>query len=420
MSNFNNKSITNKGLELLSAAMAGGKLEFTRIVMGSGTYSGDIGVIESLVNQKQSLDIKSITKKGSQVILSTTLLQSAITEDFYWKEIGVYAKGADNIEVLYMYGSATDTSFISRDMLNEKMINVGVLVSNAQNVSATIDGSLVYLSRADLEAHNTSDSAHSDIRELIKQLEVEVENIDVSWDGISGKPSVFPPSGHTHSMSEVGGLPTFGNALGNVPINNNTLNVGLIAQHAKSADSATSATSAASATNATNATYAGGLHIYNEITSLKSTVVSGKTSVANAINGKLGTSLSNQTSFEDMAYYINQLFSLSGMAKLLSVTGSLNYQNNNGLPLTKTCQHIYISSQSDKRSVVWHSDRATTALLITNEGKGYKLSASIVNVDTTPISSYITYSGQFRSYIFPTQINVTLTECDSSGVVGFA
>lgn len=208
MSNFNNKSITNKGFELLSAAMASGKLEFTRIVMGNGTYSGDIGVIESLVNQKQSLDIKSITKKGSQVILSTTLLQSAIIEDFYWKEIGVYAKGVDDLEVLYMYGSATDTSFISKDMLNEKMINVGVLVSNAQNVSATIDGSLVYLSRADLEEHNTSNTAHNDIRELIKQLEVEIENIDVSWEGITGKPSVFPPSEHTHTASQITGLPT--------------------------------------------------------------------------------------------------------------------------------------------------------------------------------------------------------------------
>lgn len=180
MSNFNNKSITNKGLELLSAAMAGGKLEFTRIVMGSGAYSGDIGLIENLVSQKQSLDIKSITRKGSQVVLSTTLLQSAITEDFYWKEIGVYAKGADGVEVLYMYGSAIDTSFISKDMLNEKMINVGVLVSNAQNITATIDGSLVYLSRADLEAHNNDGAAHSDIRKLIDNLSIEVKNIDLS------------------------------------------------------------------------------------------------------------------------------------------------------------------------------------------------------------------------------------------------
>ena len=52
-----------------------------------------------------------------------------------------------------------------------------------------------------------------------------------------------------------------------------------------------------------------------EINNLKSTVVSGKTSVANAINGKLGTTLSNQTSFADMAYYINtiKMFSLDNL-----------------------------------------------------------------------------------------------------------
>ena len=44
-----------------------------------------------------------------------------------------------------------------------------------------------------------------------------------------------------------------------------------------------------------------------EIDDLKSTVVNGKTSVANAINDKLGTTLSNQTTFADMAYYINSM-----------------------------------------------------------------------------------------------------------------
>lgn len=205
MSNFNNKSITNKGLELLSAAMAGGKLEFTRIVMGSGTYSGDIGLIESLVSQKQSLDIKSITRKGSQVVLSTTLLQSAITEDFYWKEIGVCAKGTDNVEVLYMYGSATDTSFISKDMLNEKMINVGVLISNATNITATINNSLVYLSRTDLEEHDNKETAHKPIRDWVQGL---FDSLKLTWDSITGKPSVFPPEEHSHSWDSVIGKPS--------------------------------------------------------------------------------------------------------------------------------------------------------------------------------------------------------------------
>ena len=56
--------------------------------------------------------------------------------------------------------------------------------------------------------------------------------------------------------------------------------------------------------------------VANEISGLKSTVVDGKQSVANAINGKLGTSLSNQTSFSDMAYYINNIPSLGAVGSL--------------------------------------------------------------------------------------------------------
>ena len=53
-----------------------------------------------------------------------------------------------------------------------------------------------------------------------------------------------------------------------------------------------------------------------EIDNLKNTVVDGKTSVANAINGKLGTTLSNQTSFADMAYYINTIPSMASVGSL--------------------------------------------------------------------------------------------------------
>ena len=196
MSNFNSKTITSKGLELLSAALAGGTLEFTRIVLGSGTYEGDIGLIESLVSQKQSLDIKSITRKGSQVVLSTTLLQSAIVEDFYWKELGVFAKGTDGVEKLYMYGSASEASYISRNILNEKMINIGVLVSNATNITATINNSLVYLNQNDLEAHNNDANAHRPIRDWVTNL---FANLTLSWSKITEKPSAYPPSVHEHN-----------------------------------------------------------------------------------------------------------------------------------------------------------------------------------------------------------------------------
>ena len=301
MSNFNNKTITSKGLELLTSALSGVKLEFTRIVMGSGEYSGDIGSIENLVNQKQSLDIKSITRKGSQVVLSTTLLQNAITEDFYWKEIGVYTKGSDGVEILYMYGSANEASYISKNMLNEKMINIGVLVSNATNITATINNSLVYLNHNDLEEHNNDEEAHTPIRTWVQGL---FNSLKLTWDNIIGKPSTFPPSSHNHTKSQITDFPTslsasdvYAWAKAPTKPTYTYSEVGALASNGKAVSSAT----------ADSATYAGGLHIYNEITGLKSTVVDGKQSVANAINGHLGTTLSNQTPFADLAYYINTM-----------------------------------------------------------------------------------------------------------------
>lgn len=93
MSEFKTKSITTKGMELLSKAISGEQLEFTRIEMGSGNFEGDIGSAEALVEVRQSLPINKIVRKGSQVTLSTSLKIEAITTPFEWTEIGVYARG---------------------------------------------------------------------------------------------------------------------------------------------------------------------------------------------------------------------------------------------------------------------------------------------------------------------------------------
>lgn len=376
LSDFNNMTITSKGLELLTSALSGGKLEFTRIVMGSGEYSGDIGSIESLVNQKQSLDIKSITRKGSQVVLSTTLLQNAIIEDFYWKEIGIYAKVSGGLEVLYMYGSASEASYISKDMLNEKMINVGVLVSNAQNVTATIDESLLYVSSKDLSNHNNDAEAHSALRTWVQGL---FNNLKLTWDNITGKPNVFPPpvasstvlggvkqgsnitiaadgtiSGtaqythpSTHPASMITGLPS------SLPANGGNADT-VDSTHAWNMQTLSAAGSThgssswlakiqhnidgdgyfklvcgdgSNGTKVDNSKLLQGRDICTEVDSLKSTVINGKQSVANAINGKLGTALSNQTPFDDMAYYIaNGLISSPTSATCGSFT--LTFGNN--------------------------------------------------------------------------------------------
>ncbi len=52
MSEFKNKSLTVKGMELLSKALAGEPIEFTKIELGDGQYDGDLGFAEKLINVK--------------------------------------------------------------------------------------------------------------------------------------------------------------------------------------------------------------------------------------------------------------------------------------------------------------------------------------------------------------------------------
>ena len=185
MSEFKNKSITAKGMELLSKALAGEPIEFTRIELGDGKYEGDLGFAESLVSVKQIIPINRLDRLGSRVTLSAVLSVEDIKSDFNWSEIGVYAKGPDDIEHLYMYGYTENTSYISKDSLNEKLIHVTVMVSNAAHIDATINDSLVYLTAESMAEHNTDQYAHEDIRENIILLAEQLADIEVKLEDIN-------------------------------------------------------------------------------------------------------------------------------------------------------------------------------------------------------------------------------------------
>lgn len=184
MSEFKNKSITTRGMELLSKALAGEPIEFTKIEIGSGIYEGDLGFATELIEVKQVLPINNLDRNGSQVTLSAILKVEDITSSFNWSEIGIYAKGKDNVEHLYMYGYTENTSYISKDSLNEKLIHVTVMVSNAAEISATINDSLIYLTAESLAQHNMDSYAHEDIRENIILLTEKVANMEIKIEDI--------------------------------------------------------------------------------------------------------------------------------------------------------------------------------------------------------------------------------------------
>lgn len=182
MSAFNRNKVTRNGALLSSATLSGSELTFTKIVIGDGTYIGDLEEAEGLVSPKIDLQIKAIVSNGNKVTLTTSLLPKDITSDFYWREVGVFAKGADDVEVLFMYATAEDTSFISTNSLDEKTISLGIIVSNAENVTAIIDDGLVYATQADIESHNISATAHQDIREAIANIDLTSVTTKVSQE----------------------------------------------------------------------------------------------------------------------------------------------------------------------------------------------------------------------------------------------
>lgn len=116
---FNNAVMTNAGARLLTRAQAGEiKIQFTRIVTGSGTYTAAEKTLAALQartalkSQKNSYPLSDIDIFSDYSVKVTALItnldpvtqQVLVRQGYYINEMGLYAKpvgGADGTEVLY-------------------------------------------------------------------------------------------------------------------------------------------------------------------------------------------------------------------------------------------------------------------------------------------------------------------------------
>jgi len=114
---FINAVMTNKGAELLTKAQAGeAKIEFTRLVTGSGSYQEAEKTFEYLQERtglrvlKQSFMPSSVTTVPPRSVLIKALITNhpvsgqELAEGYYINEMGLYAKekdGDSSTEVLY-------------------------------------------------------------------------------------------------------------------------------------------------------------------------------------------------------------------------------------------------------------------------------------------------------------------------------
>ena len=180
--------LTYAGIRLLAKCQTGARLTFTRINMGSGDIPDGTNVKEmtAMINPVLDLPILGVKIVGDGTITIDALISNKeLTEGFRQKETGIFAKADDENEVLYAYVNVGDDfAYIPAGKYSaEKMEithNVTTVIDQADNVTAIIDGSVVYVSVNDFYKHTEGSNPHPDFMQIGEEVEeAKYVNCDV-------------------------------------------------------------------------------------------------------------------------------------------------------------------------------------------------------------------------------------------------
>lgn len=168
-----NLKLTPSGKDLLLRAIAGeAKINFSAIQFGNGKDAGEGA--SALSNPLLTEEIGSYTVGEVFVTLTTIFSNGKVTAGFRATEMGILADDPDKQggTMLYAYGytqeATADYIPAAEETVLETQMDVLVYIGDAQNVTASISQSLVYASRADLEAHvKNMDNPHKVTKEQV-------------------------------------------------------------------------------------------------------------------------------------------------------------------------------------------------------------------------------------------------------------
>lgn len=172
MGSFANNVITDAGRILHADCLAGAVFTPTRIVIGSGTLPSGTAIasLTAVITPVKSLTInKAQRTPDGKCIFGGVYSNKDVTQDFYFRELALYAKGvylnddgtvrSETAETLYSYGNAGSTADLMRaystEHVVERQMDLVCWVGNTAKVNLTI-ASDVYVTReqiADMGAH---------------------------------------------------------------------------------------------------------------------------------------------------------------------------------------------------------------------------------------------------------------------------
>lgn len=171
MSEYGAITPTTNGLTMITESVVKKKpIVFTKIAIGDGALTNqNIEALTALIRQKQEAPIHIVTDKGAGLAdVSAVITNAGLSTGYYARELGVFAKVGDTgQEKLFAYTNAgANASYSPADgSLDEKLITVTFKIGTGATLKVALN-SQVYLTLGNLEKHNTSSSAHTDIRRM--------------------------------------------------------------------------------------------------------------------------------------------------------------------------------------------------------------------------------------------------------------
>lgn len=142
---FADNAITSLGEALISKALTGEQIKFTRIVLGDGYMPAAQSpqTMTDVVSPRVEVPItKCELNTSGDAVVGGRWDNSQQAEGFFWRELALYAEDPDAGEILYSYGNSGGTAEwipAASATVVEKLIDVITFVGYASDVTAVFD-----------------------------------------------------------------------------------------------------------------------------------------------------------------------------------------------------------------------------------------------------------------------------------------
>jgi hypothetical protein len=114
--------------------------------------------------------------------MSAALRNDKLAKGFFCREVGIFATGSDGKEIMYAYRNTGDESGyipagVGAAEVWDLTYDVATVVDQADNITATIDGGIVYVTRNELQKHIDSSNPHPNL----PGVQEPVKTTDAFW-----------------------------------------------------------------------------------------------------------------------------------------------------------------------------------------------------------------------------------------------